>query len=75
MSRELSVRARWARACRSEWKAAGIAEGEVSDRDFAAAPIFFLLRRSARLPSATSICRAFWKSLRHNKATPWQASP
>ena len=31
--------------------------------------------RSARLASALSICRAFWKSPRHRSAVPWQARP
>ncbi len=66
-----SVRARCDRAWRSRLNASA---GEKVSRMRAA---FFGLRdwRSARLASAISICRAFWKSPRHRSAVPWHARP
>src|SRR5665213_3142606 len=66
-----NVRARCDRAWRCRWKTAA---GEMIA---GVAAVFFGIRDlwSARLASAFSICRAFWKSPRHSSAVPWHARP
>ena len=66
-----SVRARCDRAWRCRWNASAVEMGAGA----AAAPFGLRGGRSARLASAFSNCRAFWKSPRHSSAVPWHARP
>ena len=72
-----SVRARCERACRWSVERRRHRGDPSGTSTVGSTTARFGLRagRSARLASAFSICRAFWKSPRHSSAVPWQASP